>query len=392
MNNITKLKFVYAFNSLYFFHPIITLFYFSRGLTLFQIMTLEAALCAAIVALEIPTGLVADKLGRKLPLCILLCCGIIVGIWTSFAHSYIEFLLIQVVFGLGLAFGSGAVESFVYESLAEGRRENEMAHVWGSINASELFARVLAVIIGGYIAKAHTPESYPQLFWLYATGAAIALLIALSLKEPMRLKNTVPHTALNLFKESTVQILKNESLRKIVYLTLATNPFVQVIGFVFQPYFLSAQVPAKWWGLAMALGNLLAAFLLTRAYIVQKKLGVNRAILLATVAPGLMYLGMYFVIGPVMSCLWYIGLRGVSNLRGPLLSQYTNGHIESYNRATVLSVISLVQSLYSIANKLLLGWLAEYSLMLTLLVMGVVIVVGAVIFRLSSTDNDPLMP
>ncbi len=105
-----------------------------------------------------------------------------------------------------------------------------------------------------------------------------------------------------------------------------------------------------------------------------------------------MYLAMYLLVGPVMSCLWYIGLRGASNLREPLLSQCTNKHIQSYNRATVLSVISLVQSLYSIANKLLLGWLAEYNLPLALFVMGVVIVIGAVIFRLSSADNDPHFP
>ena len=72
MNNITKLKLIYFFKSLFFFSPIITLFYFSRGLDTFQIVSLEAVLIIAVLFSEVPTGIIADKIGRKLSLSILI--------------------------------------------------------------------------------------------------------------------------------------------------------------------------------------------------------------------------------------------------------------------------------------------------------------------------------
>ncbi|MCK5107209.1 MAG: MFS transporter, partial [Nanoarchaeota archaeon] len=70
MDNITKIKWVYFFKSLFFFSPILTLFYFSRGLDTFQVVSLEAILIIAVLFSEVPTGIIADKIGRKYTLSI----------------------------------------------------------------------------------------------------------------------------------------------------------------------------------------------------------------------------------------------------------------------------------------------------------------------------------
>ena len=382
MNNITKLKLIYFFKSLFFFSPILTLFYFSRGLDTFQVVSLEAILIIAVLFSEVPTGIIADKIGRKLSLSFLILLYVIGNIWTIFAFSYLEFILIEIIFGIGIAFGSGAVEALVYDSLKHEKKEKLMSKTWGSINSYSLVAGVIAVIVGGYLARSHEPKTFVLLLWLFTFGAIISFIISLFVKEPKQEKETKEVSPLILFKESTAHILKNKSLRKIIYLYLFTVPFTHVIMFLFQPYFLDAGVPNAIWGVAMAGGTILGALLMKYAYKIEEKLGMKKTIFLTTIFPGLLYLAMAFLIGPVMSFIWYMLLRGISSLRDPLFSQYQNDHIESHNRATVLSVISMIVSFYLAIMRLVLGKIANENLILSFIVMGGIIVLGAIAFRI----------
>jgi len=381
-DNIAKLKLIYFFKSLFFFSPIITLFYFSRGLDTFQVVSLEAILIISVLFFEIPTGILADKIGRKFCLTLLILLYIIGNIWTIFAFSYIEFFIIEILFGIGIAFGSGAIEALVYDSLKNQGKEKQMSKVWGSINFYMLIASIIAVTIGGYIARSHNPKTFVMLLWLYTFGAIIALFISFFITESKHKKEIEKQTALILFKESTLHILKNKSLRKIIYLSLFTLPFIHIIMFLFQPYFLIAKVPNELFGIAMAAGMILGALLVKYAYRIEEIFGMKKTIFLATILPGLFYLTMAFVIGPLMSFIWYVLLKGVSSLRDPLFSQYQNDHIQSHNRATVLSVISMITALYLAVMRLVIGKIANSNLLLSFVVMGGIIIFGSVLFRI----------
>lgn len=381
--NITKLKLIYFFKSLWFFAPILTLFYFSRSLDTFQVVSLEAILIIAVLFSEVPTGILADKIGRKYSLLFLIGLYIVGNIWTIFAYSYVEFLIIEVLFGIGIAFGSGAVEALVYDSLKSVKKEKRMSETWGSINSYSLFAAVIATAVGGYIARTQDPKIFVLLLWLYTIGAIIAFLIALFVKETRHLKRIKRENPLVLFKESTIHIFQNKNLRRIIYLSMFTVPFTHVIMFLFQPYFLMANVNKASWGIAMALGMIIGALLMKYAYKIEKKIGMKKTIFLTTIIPGLLYLGMAFIIGPIISMVWYILHKGISNLRDPLFSQYLNTHIMSHNRATVLSVISMIVSVYLAIMRLTLGKIANHNLILSFIIMGGLIVLGATLFRIN---------
>ncbi|MFP4112242.1 MAG: MFS transporter, partial [Candidatus Woesearchaeota archaeon] len=183
ISNTTKLKLVYFFKSLFFFSPILTLFYFSRNLNTFQVVSLEAILIGAVLISEVPTGILADKIGRKYSLLMVILLYIAGNIWTIYAYSYLEFFIIEILFGIAIAFGSGAIEALVYDSLKVQHKEKQMSKVWGSINSYGLIASMIAVIIGGFIAKDHNPENFVLLLWLYTIGAIIAFFVALFVTE-----------------------------------------------------------------------------------------------------------------------------------------------------------------------------------------------------------------
>jgi len=382
MNNITKLKLVYFFKSLFFFAPIITLFYLSRNLDLFQIVSLEAALIISVLVMEVPTGMLADKIGRKWSLVFHTILYITGNIIIIYSHHYYLFIFSQILFGIAIAFGSGAVEALIYDSLKEEKKESQMSKTWGLIGSYSLSGTLVAVLVGGYVARFQTKESFVTLLWLYVIGACIAFVISLFVKEKHHYKSIKRENPLILFKNSTKHILENKSLRKIIYLTVLTLPFTHILMFLFQPYFLLANVDKSVFGIAMALGMLLGILLLRYTHKIEELLGMKKTIFIVTIMPGLIYLAMSFFIGPIISFAWFVLAMGFTNMAQPLFSQYQNTHIKSHNRATVLSIISMIVALYLAVMRLVLGKVANYNILTAFIVMGVIILIGSLFFRI----------
>ncbi len=67
--NISRFYIYVFFWNLCFFVPIMILFYQSFGLSMTQIMFLESIFAISIVVFQMPTGIFADKVGRKLRAC-----------------------------------------------------------------------------------------------------------------------------------------------------------------------------------------------------------------------------------------------------------------------------------------------------------------------------------
>ena len=71
-NNITILNLITFFSSLYFYHQIITLYFLQRGLNYVEINSLWGIIAASKAMAEVPTGIIADKIGRKFSIIIAL--------------------------------------------------------------------------------------------------------------------------------------------------------------------------------------------------------------------------------------------------------------------------------------------------------------------------------
>jgi hypothetical protein len=74
-------------------------------------------------------------------------------------------------------------------------------------------------------------------------------------------------------------------------------------------------------------------------------------------------------------------LFGSTSLRGPILSGQMNAQIQSENRATVLSLINALSGLYVSGMGLIFGWIADKAVSYALAAMGLVVLVGSLVFR-----------
>jgi len=129
-------------------------------------------------------------------------------------------------------------------------------------------------------------------------------------------------------------------------------------------------------------------------------LGTRRAMMLAAAVPGVLYLAMAGIGNAWLAVVLFVVQWGAMHLLGPILSGLYNAHIPSASRATTLSLISALVTIYIGAGGVFLGWLAERSLAGTYALLGAVIVAGAVLIPVderhavatSSLAADPVPP
>ena len=132
----------------------------SRGLTLVQISLIESMVIGTIFLMEVPTGVLADRVGRKWSIfaaTVLLMSAEFIFI---FARSYERYIFIALLTGSGFAFASGAVEALVYDSLPPENREGAMKRAMGRVNSYGMIAFVIAPIIGGLIIGDAAVENF----------------------------------------------------------------------------------------------------------------------------------------------------------------------------------------------------------------------------------------
>jgi DHA3 family tetracycline resistance protein-like MFS transporter len=95
---------------------------------------------------------------------------------------------------------------------------------------------------------------------------------------------------------------------------------------------------------------------------------------------------MALLFDPVLSVIAFILTDSLGNMRDPIFTDYLNRHIESRNRATVISTIFVADSLYSLVARPVFGGLADMDLRYAFVAIGAVTLMGAIVFRIRGDD------
>ena len=96
-----------------------------HGLGAGDIFLLKAYLSLVTLLIELPTGIFADRYGRKLSLLIGGAASFTALATYACAESFSGFLAAELVLGVGTSFISGADSALLYDSLADSHEETE---------------------------------------------------------------------------------------------------------------------------------------------------------------------------------------------------------------------------------------------------------------------------
>ena len=154
--------------------------YFQQNLSAAEAILLYATYEVAVTVLEVPSGYMSDRLGRRRTLiasALVMLGGLVL---LAIGGSFGIFMAGQALIGAGMAFWSGTDSSLLYESLAaEGREDEIEAHELRAWRFSYV-AAALSAVAGGALAL--LDPSAP--FWATALAAVGVLLLVLTCTEP----------------------------------------------------------------------------------------------------------------------------------------------------------------------------------------------------------------
>ncbi|MCX4619005.1 MFS transporter [Streptomyces albogriseolus] len=158
-------------------YPVYALLFSDAGLSVWQISSLFALWSVTAVVLEVPSGAWADAVSRRLLLVVgPLLTGAGFASWVL-VPSYAAFAVGFVLWGIGGALTSGALEALVYDELERSGAADRYARVLGRARAAGLVAVMAAMGLAG-----------PVLAWggHAAVGAASVLVCLLTSVTALR--------------------------------------------------------------------------------------------------------------------------------------------------------------------------------------------------------------
>jgi predicted MFS family arabinose efflux permease len=179
--NLPRFFAMYALYNFMFFMPIWVIFLQDKHhISLTQVTFVDFAFWITMALTEVPTGVVADTLGRKPSLFIGMSLAVGSVLLFGLAGTYPLLLLANSLWGIAITFISGADIAFFYDTLHELGRVGEYPRLRGRLSAVGLVAAGFGNIVGGLLAAWNLTSP----FILYAAVLALAALLVLTFKEP----------------------------------------------------------------------------------------------------------------------------------------------------------------------------------------------------------------
>lgn len=373
------------FQNLAFAAPIQTLFFQARGLSLAQVMLLQSVLLGCALLLEVPTGIIGDRIGKKWSVMCGLACALLAWIPWLAAQDMWLFAVAFILLGASQAFISGSDQAWLYELLAAKGKASEMKKTYGLYLSMSTMGYAIAGLTGGFLAANQTLPEFTRLYLLTAAAQAVAFLLYISVPRSQgETDDASPaEKSLKIFKTAVGLLAGNANLRRIVILALLTTPFTGALFTLFQPYFVASDVPGALFGIALFVSSIGATCSKIFAHKLEALLGVGPSTLIATILPGVLWIAMAGVFNPLGAVLLFVLSDAAANVQDPIFADYFNRHIPSAVRATTLSLISLLTTGYLLLIQPFIGWLADQDLRWAFMFMGAVIVVGSVFARVN---------
>ncbi|MFA5851597.1 MAG: MFS transporter [Spirochaetales bacterium] len=371
-NDIIALYTFSFLKNLQFFGAVAVPFYLHRiGLSYSRMFILEMAFSAAMMAFEVPTGIVADRWGRKISLCLgslFLAAGFFMF---GFFHAFGVLFVAELVCALGMTLVSGADKALLYETLKQSGAPEESTTVFARYEAAATAGLFISFPLGSlFVGSGIVPykSALGLVFVFTAAALAISGLVVLRVKE------TAPAWERKGFMKQGIDgflyIFRTAQLRifGINYAVISALTFFMF--WFYQSLLARYDVPVAWFGFAGSAFNLSAMLLLRATPAAQRRLGIGKTLFLSSLIPGLLYLAAGLLPGLAIALIAMFGVTNLKLFRAPMLSALMNDRIGDANRATVLSGISMIERVLIAALYPIVGALADLSLPTALLTLG----------------------
>ena len=369
-----------------------------RGLTTTQALTYAAASGIVTFALELPTSGFADAFGRRAVYIAAAVVNVITAYAYVVAHSFWAFVGAATLMGIFRALDSGPLEAWFVDEVhvsEPGKDVDQELSRQGTVLGLSIAAGSL---VGGSLIWWHPIKSAPAInlsVWCFLGLNLIHVLAVVTLlKETPR--HPVGARRRQLLAESVtgaprviadgLKLLRHNhvllglmaaevcwSIGMIAFESLLPLRLEEMVGTQQRAAALMGPVAAVGW-LIFALGTWLSG-------LTSRRIDIARTAVIGRLLNGLGVVVMGLVLGPVALIAVYFFTYSAHGFNGPPHAALLHREASAGNRATVLSMNSMMAFLAYGAIAPVAGWLSDRtSIALTTVVVGVVSLLGAIFY------------
>jgi MFS family permease len=345
-----------------------TIFLLDAGLSNLEAFAANAFFTAGMVLFEVPTGIVADTVGRRRSyllgtVTLTLSTFLYVLLWRVEAPFW-EWAVASMLLGLGFTFFSGAVEAWLVDALTATGFSGEMETVFGRGQIVTGAAMLTGSVAGGFIAQQTSlgvPFVLRGLVLIVMFGLAFRLMHDIGFTPA---KGGRPLAEMRKIASNSIEYgWRVPAVKWLMVEVLFTGGVGIYAFYALQPYLLELYGDPQAYQVAGLVAAIVAGAQIAggiAAPRIRRLFRRRTSALIATAGLSVITLGL---IGLVESFWAVIGLIVVWGLlfaaTMPIRQTYINGLIPSRQRATILSFDSMMSSTGGVWTQPLLGRAAD---------------------------------
>jgi len=397
------------FKNLKFYEPYILLLLLAWGLNLFQIGLLLLIQEIITYVFEIPSGIIADKFGKKneLMLCFLFYIASFIVYFFALGnliHSFAFLAIGPLLFGMGEAFRSGTHKAMILYWMDENNYSKFKSFVYGTTRSWSLIGSTLNGILSIFLVV-FAPE--PRYVFPFAIVPYLADLILIATypsymnKKNLQEGKSIFSEFVSGFRDLFIS-LKNRDLRRSIISSSSYDAVYKSIKDYIQPIvkvFIAVMIINL--GLSsidiseenlvrIILGVLYSSFYLLSSISSRNAFKIKNLFKSSRKTMDIIYYSFSIVLILSAAFIWlqlpivvvflYLIIYVFANARRPIVIDYLGSIMKKEQRATILSAESQLKSIIVLAIAPLFGYIADYSIPLLFIIIAITLAVINLLF------------
>ncbi len=373
--NLQIYKFaLYGFlKNLRFFDPFILLFFREVGISFLQIGLLFSIREISTNLVEIPSGILADRFGRKLAMILSFSFYILSFILFYFFNTLWLYFFAMLIYGFADAFRSGTHKAMIFDYLEANNLADKKIQYYGYTRSWSLFGSAFSSLIAASIV--FYSKSYRPIFLYSIIPYLLNLGLMISypnyLNFPKERHNSSYKLILNFFGLFKLSQFRKAILNSTIFdgLFKSTKDYLQpilvsmVTVYVVSPSFSEEQNSSMLIGIVYFIIFIISAFSARNANWFKNLFHNNKAAIDYSFILGILFIllsGVLYVVNlQVLSVILLILMYSLQNFRRPINVDLITESIPSKIMASGLSAESQLKTVVIAILSPIMGWLAD---------------------------------
>jgi MFS family permease len=376
-----------------------TIFLLDAGLSNLQAFAANAFFTAGMVIFEIPTGIVADTIGRRMSYLLgtltLSAASLVYVLLWQIGAPFWEWAAVSLGLGLGFTFFSGAVEAWLVDALTATGYTGDLETVFGRGQIVTGIGMLTGSIAGGFLAQ-QVSLGFP--FVLRGVILIVMFVVAFRLMHDVGfapVKGGRPLVEMRKIASNSIDYgWRVPAVKWLMVEALFTGGVGIYAFYALQPYLLELYGDPHAYQVAGLAAAIVAGAQILGGVAAPRIRGLfhrrTSALLLMAAASTVTLV----LVGSVKSFWPVIGLTTVWGLlfaaTMPIRQTYINGMIPSQQRATILSFDSMMSSTGGVWTQPVLGKAADvYGYPTSYVISGAIGALALPFLALSRRQDNP---